>query len=137
MKTKIVFKSPREIASEWHGGQASPLYAYSCTGHIDPYLQREIRWCWNSAATTSKDKIELAHLWCAVADNLTVDDMKNGEYWHRTLKNADGSPLRARITGVMITWKTRPGKFRIPVKHGLRDSGYITHENIHEWCLPI
>ena len=137
MKTKIVFNSPREIASEWHGGQAGPLYAYSSTGYIGPYIEREVRECCNLATTTSKDRLELAHLWCAVADKLTIDDMYGGEYWNRTLKNADGTPLRVRKTGMLKTWKTRPEEFKLPVKHGLRDSGYITHENMNEWCLPI
>lgn len=136
MKT-IEFKSPQEIASEWHGEQSSQLYAYSSSGHIGPYIQNEIRECWKLETTTSKDRPNLAHLWCAVADKLTIDNMKNHEYWHRTMKNSDGSPLRVRKTGTLKTWKTRPGEFKLPVKHGLRDSGYITHENCHEWCLPI
>jgi hypothetical protein len=32
----------RHIASEWHGGQASPLYAFSSSGAILPGLQGEI-----------------------------------------------------------------------------------------------
>lgn len=136
MKTNTT-KTAMQIASEWHGGQASQLYTYSCTGHVDPYLQREIRECWNLETTTSKDRLELAHLWCAIADKLTIDDMYRYGYWHRTMKNANGTPLRARKTGMLKTWKTRPMEFKLPVKHGLRDSGYITHENCHEWCLPI
>lgn len=31
-----------------------------------------------------------------------------------------------RRNGATKTWKTRPDEFRIPVKHGLRDHGYIT-----------
>lgn len=33
----------RQIASEWHGGQASALYAYASSGTIVPGLCAEIR----------------------------------------------------------------------------------------------
>lgn len=137
MKIKKLLKSPMSIASEWHGGQASPLYAYSCNGHIDNSLLKEVIECWNLETTTCNDRAELAHLWCAVADKLTMEDMSSSEYWHRTAKNADGSPLRVRKTGQLKTWKTRPNEFKLPVKYGLKDSFYITHENVDEWCLPL
>lgn len=35
---------------------------------------------------------------------------------------------RWRRNGKTQTWKTRPGHFRIPVKHGLYEYGEITHE---------
>ena len=47
---------------------------------------------------------------------------------HKTLKNADKTPMRVRVTGKVKTWKTRGNDFRIPVKYGLYESGYI--ENI-------
>jgi hypothetical protein len=40
-----------------------------------------------------------------------------------------------RRTGRTQTWKTRPNEFRVPVKHGLRDSGYITQDNAHAFHL--
>ena len=54
---------------------------------------------------------------------------------HLTLRNADASPLRARVTGRIKLWITRPDEFRLPVKHGLRDSFYITERNAHEWTI--
>lgn len=33
----------RTIASNWHGGQASPLYAFASSGAIVPGIIREIR----------------------------------------------------------------------------------------------
>jgi len=36
-------------------------------------------------------------------------------------------PLRWRRNGRTQLWKTRPDAFRIPVKFGLRDYGYITN----------
>ena len=52
---------------------------------------------------------------------------------HKTLKNADGSRLRARRNGATKAWKTRPNDFRIPIKHGLYDYGYIDHTDHLEW----
>lgn len=56
-------------------------------------------------------------------------------FHHHTLVGSDKEPVRARVTGRVKTWTTRPDDFRIPVKHGLRDSFYITPENAHEWMI--
>ena len=32
--------------------------------------------------------------------------------------NADGSPVRLRVSGKLRTWKTRPGDVEVPVKWG-------------------
>lgn len=54
--------------------------------------------------------------------------------YHVTEKNADGkTAMRVRVTGKVHTWKTRPGEFKVPVKHGLRTSGYITPANAANW----
>lgn len=39
--------------------------------------------------------------------------------------------VRCRPNGAVKTWKTRPGEFRLPIKHGLRDCAYITQSNAH------
>lgn len=39
-----------------------------------------------------------------------------------------GKVHRWRRNGTTKTWKTRPGHFRIPVKYGLYQYGYITHD---------
>ena len=57
------------------------------------------------------------------------------EFHHGTRRNADNTPMRVRVNGACKTWKTRPLEFRLPVKHGMYDSGYITHENAAEWFL--
>lgn len=54
-------------------------------------------------------------------------------FTHKTLVNSDGTPQRFKRTGKTKTWKTRPKEFQIPVKRGLREYGYITHENIDEF----
>jgi hypothetical protein len=55
--------------------------------------------------------------------------------YHRTLRNADGTALRARVNGECQTWKTRPTEFRLPMKHGLRNTFQLTERNAHEWSL--
>jgi hypothetical protein len=52
---------------------------------------------------------------------------------HINLKNADGTRLRARRNGKTKTWKTRMNNFDIPIKHGLRDYGYIDEINCGFW----
>lgn len=44
-----------------------------------------------------------------------------------------GDTRTCRRNGKTKTWKTRPGHFRIPVKYGLYEHFYITHENAHEF----
>lgn len=57
-------------------------------------------------------------------------------FYHATVLNkSDKQPARARRTGKTQLWKTRPNDFKIPVKHGMYDSFYITHDNAHEWNI--
>lgn len=55
---------------------------------------------------------------------------------HITQKNSDKTPLRARVTGQIKIWKTRPGEFRLPVKYGLYTSFYINDTNANNWEIP-
>lgn len=59
--------------------------------------------------------------------------MTRREFTHVVAKNRDGTPFRCRANGQCQTWKTRPEEFKLPVKHGLRDCFYITHDNAKEW----
>jgi hypothetical protein len=34
-----------------------------------------------------------------------------------------------RASGKCKTWKTRPEEFKLPIKFGLYESSYLTHEN--------
>lgn len=62
--------------------------------------------------------------------------LKHGQILHHVTKtNRDNTPLRVRVTGKVQTWKTRPGAFKIPVKHGLYESGYITQDNAAFWVI--
>lgn len=65
--------------------------------------------------------------------------MTANTFYHRTVKYADGrTAYQARRNGATKTWRTRPGEFRIPIKIGFRDYGYIDNRNADEWSTrPI
>jgi hypothetical protein len=48
---------------------------------------------------------------------------------HVSKKNADGSPMRARVLSVK-TWKTRPDEILLSLKHGLRDYAKFSEKEI-------
>ena len=54
---------------------------------------------------------------------------------HKTLKNADGTPMRCRVNGAVKFWKTRPNDFRIPIKAGLNEYGYIENDVAPDWTV--
>lgn len=61
--------------------------------------------------------------------------MSANNFEHTSMKNRDGSPLRARRNGKTQVWKTRPNEFRIPVKYGLYEYFNITQDNCYEWVI--
>ena len=44
---------------------------------------------------------------------------------HKTLKNADGTPVRARANGKIKVWIRDPAMFKLPCKYGLKTCFYI------------
>ena len=48
-------------------------------------------------------------------------------FYHRECRNADGTPMQAKVNGGCKTWKTR-NDWRLPMKHGLRDYFYIGND---------
>lgn len=52
---------------------------------------------------------------------------------HATVKNKDGTPLRARRNGETKTWVTRPDEWSLPVKHGLKNCFRITEQDAEDW----
>lgn len=64
-----------------------------------------------------------------------IEGKSNLRFIHVNLRNKDNSPLRARQSGVIKFWKTRPDDFRIPVKYGLRTCFYIDNDNASEWII--
>lgn len=62
--------------------------------------------------------------------------LRHGDILHHVNKcNSDGTPMRVRVTGKCQTWKTRPGEFKLPVKYGMYESGYLTAANRTEWYV--
>lgn len=72
-------------------------------------------------------------------DHVTKQDCINAYYgkvfYHKTVKNADGSAARCRSNGKCKVWKTRPTEFSLPVKHGLKNCFYITQDNCKDWLV--
>ncbi len=65
---------------------------------------------------------------------ITKDQAINARmFYHVELKNKDGTSLRARRNGKTKTWKTPPDVFRVPVKYGLYDYGYITQSDAFQF----
>ena len=127
-------KSLQTIAAEWHSGQTSALYAYASTGTIKAGLRKEITDCFPYAK--AKELAELKRLFVAIAPvPIKQEVIGANEFWHRLLRNADGSPIRARRSGKTQVWKTRPDDFKQPVKYGLKQSFYITPGNIGDWVI--
>ena len=66
---------------------------------------------------------------------MTLDEAKSlrhGEMVHHvSKKNADGTPMRARVTSVK-TWKTRPNEVEVHVKHGMYDYAVFSQYELGE-----
>jgi hypothetical protein len=121
----------QSIAAEYHGGQAT---AFST---IQPGLQAEIHECFVLAAS-KREYIRLTQLYAATAPQVTLETLltrRVSEFWHRSQRNADGTPVRCRVNGKLKTWKTRPDSFRLPVKHGIKQCFYLTPENVAHWSI--
>jgi hypothetical protein len=54
-------------------------------------------------------------------------------FYHTSLKNSDGTPLRCRVNGRCKVWASRPEDYQLPVKQGLKSCFYITRDNAAEW----
>ena len=65
-----------------------------------------------------------------------VSDLLNANtFYHKTLKNKDGTPYKAKRNGRNKLWKTRPHDFQILVKRGLKEFGYIDQDNFESWTV--
>jgi hypothetical protein len=66
---------------------------------------------------------------------MTIDQAKalcsGAMVHHVTRKNADGSPMRAKVTSIK-TWKTRPQSVEVHVKHGMYDYAVFTERDIDQ-----
>lgn len=132
--TKAPVKSLQSIAAEWHSGQFSALYAYASSGAIQSGLSKEIRECFPLAQP--RELADLQRLYVATAPAITRETVvEANEFWHRLMRNADGTPVRCRRTGKTQLWKTRPNDYKVPVKYGLKESFYLTPETAVSWCI--
>jgi hypothetical protein len=65
---------------------------------------------------------------------ITLDQAKKLKYnqtlYHMINKNADGTPQRWRVNGKVKTWKTKPNRVQVPLKHGLYDYDYLTESEL-------
>jgi len=61
--------------------------------------------------------------------------LKQGDYIHHLTKtNADGTPMRARITSIK-TWKTRPDQIEIRYKRGIYEYGRLREYELSEFGI--
>jgi len=122
-------------ASLWYDGQASAMYSYACTETKVPGLEAEVLRCLE-LATSAKENAKLASFYAYIADGVTINSVATAtEFWHRTARNSDGTPVRCRRNGQLKLWKTRPTEFRLPVKYGLKECFYITEFNCSDWVV--
>ena len=65
-----------------------------------------------------------------------INSLKSGQtlYYNRKT-GSDKLPIRARVNGKPQTWKRDPNAFRVPMKHGLRDTFQLIPANAQDWCL--
>jgi hypothetical protein len=58
--------------------------------------------------------------------------LTSGDYIHHvSLKNADGTPMRARVTSVQ-TWVRQPDKVIIKFKRGLKEFGTFSERELDQ-----
>lgn len=66
---------------------------------------------------------------------------RGGTLQHVSMMTSGRKPrrLEARINGKCKTWKREPDRWRLPMKHGLRECFYIgpgCHQNPSDWIYP-
>ena len=55
--------------------------------------------------------------------------------YDKIYRNKDGSPLRWKVNGAVKRWVRKPDNFKVPIKRGLYEHGYITPENVMDFEL--
>lgn len=61
-----------------------------------------------------------------------ASELKHGDIIHSSGRKAsNGACQRWRVSGMVKTWKLTKNvdRFRMPVKHGLYDNGYVDEDN--------
>jgi len=57
------------------------------------------------------------------------------EFYHISKLDSRKEPMKVRRNGATKYWKTRPNEFKIPVKYGLYEYGYIDQNNAAQWTI--
>ena len=78
----------------------------------------------------------LTHGYPAITKAIAMRLAQGTVLHHITQINKDGSPLRIRINGKCQVWVRQPERFKLPVKHGLKQYGYIDQGNTTQWRIP-
>jgi hypothetical protein len=69
--------------------------------------------------------------------HLTLEHAKALSYgetiYHRTLRNADGTPQRFRVNGKPKVWKRSPQRVQVPLKRGLWEYDYLTEDDLQDF----
>ena len=55
--------------------------------------------------------------------------------YHKTHRNADGTPQRWRVNGQPRTWKTKPERVEVPVVFGLKGYDTLTEDDLDSVSL--
>jgi hypothetical protein len=70
---------------------------------------------------------------------ITLERAKKLEHgdvvYHILYRNADNTPQRWRVNGKVKTWKRSPHRIEIPIKNGLYKYGYLTENDLDNYCL--
>jgi len=62
--------------------------------------------------------------------------LRHGQYVYLVGQyDSNGQPSKARVSGKVQTWKTRPNDFKVPLKRGLYDTGYLPPSNADRFTL--
>ena len=57
--------------------------------------------------------------------------LKYGDILHHEVnKNADGTPQRWRVNGMVKRWKRNRDRIQVPLKYGLYGYGYLTEDDL-------
>jgi hypothetical protein len=55
--------------------------------------------------------------------------------YHCSKRNADGTPMRARVMGRVKLWKRNPARIEVPMKHGMYDPFRLNEGQLSSWSL--
>ncbi len=57
--------------------------------------------------------------------------LKRGDHIYSRIQTTSGGlVVMWRVNGAAKTWKRAPNRVTVPIKHGLRDYGYVTEHNL-------